>query len=93
MTIPQSLFDMRGRRVLITGGGTGLGQRFAHTLAAAGASVILAARRADKLEQTASSIRAAGGKLQEFAPLHHAAVSMALTFSASLKERSAIRAT
>ncbi|MBP9034739.1 MAG: SDR family NAD(P)-dependent oxidoreductase, partial [Pseudomonadales bacterium] len=61
MTIPQSLFDMRGRRVLITGGGTGLGQRFAHTLAAAGASVILAARRADKLEQTASSIRAAGG--------------------------------
>lgn len=61
MTMPQSVFDMSGRRVLITGGGSGLGQRFAHTLAAAGATVILAARRADRLEQTASSIRAAGG--------------------------------
>jgi NAD(P)-dependent dehydrogenase (short-subunit alcohol dehydrogenase family) len=61
MTNPQSLFDMSGRRVLVTGGGTGLGQRFAHTLAAAGATVILAARRADKLEQTSASIRAAGG--------------------------------
>ena len=61
MTMPQSVFDMSGRRVLITGGGSGLGQRFAHTLAAAGATVILAARRADRLEQTAASIRAAGG--------------------------------
>ena len=61
MTMPQSVFDMSGRRVLITGGGTGLGQRFAHTLATAGASVILAARRADRLEHTARAIRDAGG--------------------------------
>ena len=33
------LFDMRGRHVLITGGGTGLGQRFAGTLARVGATV------------------------------------------------------
>jgi len=58
--MPQSVFDMSGRRVLITGGGTGLGQRFAHTLAAAGATVILAARRADRLEQTARSLRERG---------------------------------
>jgi NAD(P)-dependent dehydrogenase (short-subunit alcohol dehydrogenase family) len=55
------LFDMSGRRVLITGGGTGLGQRFARTLASAGANVVLSARRIEKLEQTAADIRAAGG--------------------------------
>lgn len=55
------LFDMRGRHVLITGGGTGLGQRFAGTLARAGAAVTLAARRVDRLEETAGAIRAAGG--------------------------------
>jgi len=57
----NKLFDMSGRRVLITGGGSGLGQRFAHTLAAAGASVVLSARRVEKLEETARSIRACGG--------------------------------
>jgi len=38
-------FDMADETVLITGGGTGLGKQFATVLAAAGAQVILCARR------------------------------------------------
>jgi NAD(P)-dependent dehydrogenase (short-subunit alcohol dehydrogenase family) len=49
-------FDMSGETVLITGGGTGLGKQFSKTLAAAGARVILAARRIDKLQATAEEI-------------------------------------
>jgi NAD(P)-dependent dehydrogenase (short-subunit alcohol dehydrogenase family) len=82
MKIPQSVFDMSGRRVLVTGGGTGLGQRFAHTLAAAGATVILAARRADKLEQTARTIREAGGIAHCVAMDVASAASVAQAFAA-----------
>ena len=82
MTMPQSVFDMSGRRVLITGGGSGLGQRFAHTLAAAGASVILAARRADRLEHTARAIRDAGGNAHCVTMDVTNAASVAQAFSA-----------
>jgi citronellol/citronellal dehydrogenase len=54
------LFD--GSVVLVTGGGTGLGRCTAHELAALGAQVVIAARRAEPLEQTAAEIAAAGGK-------------------------------
>lgn len=57
----QSLFDLCGKHVLITGGGTGLGRQFALTLSAAGAHITLAARRVAKLEATADEIVAAGG--------------------------------
>lgn len=56
-----NLFDLRGRTALITGGGTGLGRHFAMVLSQAGASVVLCARRAEKLEETASEIREMGG--------------------------------
>lgn len=54
-------FDMSGETVLITGGGTGLGKQFATVLAAAGARVVLCARRIDKLEATVAQIRELGG--------------------------------
>ncbi len=57
----KNIFDMSAETVLVTGGGTGLGQRFALTLANAGATVILAARRIEKLQETADKIAAAGG--------------------------------
>lgn len=40
-------FDMSGKTVLITGASGGLGGRFAETMAAAGANLLLAARNAD----------------------------------------------
>ena len=58
---PSELFDLTGKRALITGGGTGLGRQFALTLASAGAEVVLAARRAEPLEATASTIVQSGG--------------------------------
>ena len=41
--------DLSGRVAFITGASGGLGAQFARTLAAAGAGVVLASRRLDKL--------------------------------------------
>jgi NAD(P)-dependent dehydrogenase (short-subunit alcohol dehydrogenase family) len=54
------IFHLFGKRALVTGGGTGLGHRFALTLARAGADVVLAARRREPLEATADEIRSLG---------------------------------
>lgn len=56
-----ALFDLSGRTALITGASSGLGQHFAQTLSSAGASVVVAARRAGKLGETVDTINAAGG--------------------------------
>lgn len=49
--------------VLITGASSGIGVGIAHELAKAGATVVLGARRTDRLEEVANDIRAAGGKV------------------------------
>ena len=51
-----------GQAALVTGASSGLGRRFAHTLARAGAKVALTARRVDRLEQLAGEIEAFGGR-------------------------------
>jgi NAD(P)-dependent dehydrogenase (short-subunit alcohol dehydrogenase family) len=53
-------FRLDDRVVIVTGASSGLGVAFAIAAAEAGADVVLAARRADRLEQTAESVRAAG---------------------------------
>ncbi len=55
-------FSLDGKTALVTGAGSGLGRQFARTLAEAGATVVLAARRRGKLEETAKSINDQGGK-------------------------------
>ena len=54
-------FRLDGKLALVTGAGSGLGRQFALTLAEAGASVALAARRREKLEETAALVGDAGG--------------------------------
>ncbi|MEO5598547.1 MAG: SDR family NAD(P)-dependent oxidoreductase [Novosphingobium sp.] len=69
--------DLSNRTVLITGASSGFGSHFARAAASAGASVVLAARRADRLSALASEIVGAGGKA--------AAVTMDVTDEASIK--------
>jgi NAD(P)-dependent dehydrogenase (short-subunit alcohol dehydrogenase family) len=57
----QDIFNLSDETILVTGGGTGLGQRLAKTLASAGATVVVCARRQDKLEGTVNQIHEAGG--------------------------------
>lgn len=54
------IFSLEGKRVLITGASSGFGAHFARTLAGAGADMILAARREEKLRETADAVRALG---------------------------------
>jgi NAD(P)-dependent dehydrogenase (short-subunit alcohol dehydrogenase family) len=53
--------DLAGRVALVTGASGGLGAQFAKTLAKAGASVVLASRRTDKLRDLRIEIEAEGG--------------------------------
>lgn len=50
----MKLFDLTGKTALITGASSGIGERFVHVLSEAGARVILAARRVDKMKELAS---------------------------------------
>ncbi len=56
-----------GKRALVTGASSGFGAHFAQLLASAGAEVVLAARRTDKLMSLADSLRAQGAKVSAVA--------------------------
>lgn len=58
----NSLFDITGQVALVTGASSGLGDHFSRTLAAAGATVVVAARRTDRLEALVAQIAGSGGK-------------------------------
>ena len=63
----SDLFCLDGKCALITGASGSLGRHFAHVLATAGARVVLAARRLDRLETLAGEITAAGGEAMALA--------------------------
>lgn len=53
--------SLAGRRALITGASKGLGEHFARTLAAAGASIAVGARKLEDCERICAEIRRTGG--------------------------------
>jgi NAD(P)-dependent dehydrogenase (short-subunit alcohol dehydrogenase family) len=53
--------DLSGRVAFITGASSGLGAQFARTLSGAGAAVVLASRRLEKLKDLRSQIEGEGG--------------------------------
>jgi len=53
---PAALFRLDGRCAIVTGASSGLGRRFARVLHGAGADVVLAARRLDRLEDLAADL-------------------------------------
>ncbi|AXN44803.1 Glucose 1-dehydrogenase [Mycobacterium marinum] len=56
------LFDLSGKRALITGASTGIGKKVALAYAEAGAQVAVAARHSDALQVVADEIAGVGGK-------------------------------
>ena len=67
----QTPFQLKGKRILVTGASSGLGRHFAQTLAAAGARVLVGARRIAQLERLVAEITGLGG--------HAAAVELDVT--------------
>ncbi len=77
MTAAQ-IFDLHGNVALVTGASSGLGVRFAEVLSENGASVVLVARRADRLAALQARIEQSGGS--------------AMAVEADVCERAAMRA-
>lgn len=56
------MFNYKGKVVAITGASSGLGVQMARGFAAQGATVVLMARRVERLEELANEIKTAGGE-------------------------------
>ena len=59
----SALFDLTGRRALVTGSSMGIGLALARGLADHGAAVVLNARNAERLEAAADELRGAGNSV------------------------------
>ena len=65
MILPRTpSFRLDGKRALVTGASSGIGQACAAALAEVGAHVVCAARGADRLSETVGAITAAGGSAE-----------------------------
>ena len=69
-------FSLEGKVALVTGASSGFGKHFATVLSQAGAKVVLAARRTERIQAEADKIIAGGGEAM--------AVTMDVTSSASI---------
>lgn len=64
MRLYYALMDPKGKVAAITGASSGIGLAIAEELARQGASVVLGARRAERLDAATAAIRAAGGSAE-----------------------------
>ncbi|WCL53511.1 SDR family NAD(P)-dependent oxidoreductase [Gimibacter soli] len=60
-TLLDGLFSLQGKTVLVSGASSGIGAEIAHTAALAGAHVVLAARRTERIQALADKIAAETG--------------------------------
>jgi gluconate 5-dehydrogenase len=67
MATGLGLFDLTGKRALVTGSSQGIGHALAEGLAAAGAAVVLNGRDPTRLTATAARLRAGGADVAELA--------------------------
>ena len=63
----KTLFDLTGKRALITGGSRGLGLQIAHALGEAGATIVVSARKQNELDEAVATLTAAGIKAHAIA--------------------------
>jgi 3-oxoacyl-[acyl-carrier protein] reductase len=57
------MFSLKGKTVVVTGGGRGIGRGIARAMAQAGADVLITGRSPEPLEETASELRALGANV------------------------------
>lgn len=57
------MIKLEGRAAVVTGASSGMGEQIARALAAEGMRLVIAARRADRLQAVADEIAAAGGEV------------------------------
>ena len=76
--LPNASTDLSGQVALVTGATAGLGRRFAAVLADAGAAVVVAGRRLERLQQVADEITELGCR--------SAAVAMDVSRAAGLSD-------
>jgi gluconate 5-dehydrogenase len=67
MTTAAALFDLTGRRALVTGSSQGIGLALARGLAGAGAALVLNGRDRDKLAVAAAALAAEGAQVDTLA--------------------------
>jgi NAD(P)-dependent dehydrogenase (short-subunit alcohol dehydrogenase family) len=75
--------DLSGKRMVVTGGASGIGVETARALAAAGAEVTIAARDLTMAQSVADDIAATTGNKVSFGPLDLTDVNSARAFAAS----------
>src|SRR5690554_5225126 len=76
--------DYRNHTVVVTGASSGIGREFAEALAARGSSLVLVARRRDRLDQLAEKLRAAHGVEVLPVPLDLASATAASDLTAAI---------
>jgi len=62
MEILVDRFSLQNKNIVVTGASSGFGHHFAGVLSQAGASVVLGARRVDKIRERVEEVNTAGGK-------------------------------